>query len=91
MGHTIYYNTKIPKWKEFTRLIARVCEGLGYEVELHMEEVVVYPTCSQVEPLRIKKNGEGFAKTNLIEPCHSVYLLVLHSVSSFGSVSVWED
>jgi peptide/nickel transport system ATP-binding protein len=44
-----------------------------------------------VEPLEIRKKGRGFVKTNLIEPCHSLYLLVLHSVSSFGSVEVWED
>ncbi|ACS33266.1 Putative TonB-dependent receptor [Thermococcus gammatolerans EJ3] len=91
MGHTIYYKTSIHRWEEFLSFIGRVCQGLGYEVAPVGESVSVFPTCSLVEPLLIPRSGEGFVKTNLIEPCHSIYLLILHSVSSFGSVSVWED
>ncbi len=91
MGHTIYYETVISKWEEFMRFIERVCMGLGYGIEIQENAVLIFPSCEAVEPLRVERKGEGFAKTNLIEPCHSVYLLMLYSVSSFGSVSVWED
>ena len=91
MGHTIHYKTEILKWEEFAEFVKRVCEGFGCEVELVGGAVIVHPPCGRVEPLRIERIGESFSKTNLIEPCHSVYLLILHSVSSFGSVSVWED
>ncbi|WP_082781405.1 TonB-dependent receptor [Thermococcus peptonophilus] len=91
MGHTIYYNISIQKWYEFTKFINRVCSGIGYQLKEENESLIVFPQKMGVEPLRIKKDGVGFAKTNLIEPEHSIYLLILHSVSSFGSVSVWED
>ncbi|WP_048149999.1 hypothetical protein [Palaeococcus ferrophilus] len=91
MGHTLYYTTRVEKWGEFKEFLQRVCEGVGYFFEVSGECVTVTPDCPLVEPLRIPRDGEGFAKTNLVEPCHSIYLLVLHSVSSFGSVEVWED
>ncbi|MBP1911757.1 TonB-dependent receptor [Thermococcus stetteri] len=91
MGHTIYYNTSIQKWCEFKKFMRKVCEGIGYQLEEENEALTITPTKKGVEALRIEKEGEGFAKTNLIEPEHSIYLLILHSVSSFGSVSVWED
>ncbi|WP_237702102.1 TonB-dependent receptor [Thermococcus sp. AM4] len=69
----------------------RICWGLGYELVSLGEAVRVLPSCPLVEPLFIPRRGEGFTKTNLVEPCHSIYLLILHSASSFGSVSVWED
>ncbi len=91
MGHTIYYKTEVSKWEEFEGFLKRVCMGLGYGVESQGDAVLIFPNCEAVEPLRVERKGEGFAKTNLIEPCHSVYLLMLHSVASFGSVAVWED
>ena len=91
MGHTIYYKTGIDRWEEFKEFLERVCRGLGCGVETQGNAVLIFPNCESVEPLRMERKGEGFAKTNLIEPCHSIYLLVLHSISSFGSVSVWED
>ncbi len=91
MGHTVYYKTDIPKWREFRSFLQRICRGLGYDVEFQGEVAFVFPHCSAVEPLKIPRKGESFVKTNLIEPHHSVYLLILYSISSFGSVSVWED
>lgn len=91
MGHTIYYKIAIHKWKEFREFIERVCRGLDCPVEISEELIVINSQCPLVEPLMIRKNCEGFAKTNLIEPSHSLYLLILYSASSFGSVLVWED
>ncbi|ASJ08417.1 TonB-dependent receptor [Thermococcus siculi] len=91
MGHTVYYRIKVERWGDFRDFLKRICEGLGYTFIDGNDSVLVIPDCSLVEPLEIKKDGEGFSKTNFIEPCHSIYLLILHSVSSFGSVSVWED
>ncbi|NJE62036.1 TonB-dependent receptor [Thermococcus sp. 21S7] len=91
MGHTIYYRISIDGWEEFRDFLEKVCEGLGFRVVGGEDSVIILPECRGVEPLEIKKNGEGFVKTNLVEPCHSIYLLLLHSVSSFGSVELWED
>lgn len=91
MGHTIYYTIRVEMWEEFRTFLRRVCEGIGYSLEASGECVTIIPNCPLVEGLRIPREGEGFAKTNLVEPCHSIYLLILHSVSSFGSVEVWED
>ncbi|CAD5243403.1 TonB-dependent receptor [Thermococcus camini] len=91
MGHTVYYVTRIDRWEEFRGFLGKICEGLGFRLVGGDDYVLILPECYGVEPLKIKKNGEGFVKTNLIEPCHSIYLLVLHSASSFGSVEVWED
>lgn len=91
MGHTIYYKTSIEQWDAFRELIEKICEGLRYDLETSANYVIVIPNCELVEPLKIEKLGEGFAKTNKFEPCHSIYLLILHSVCSFGSVEIWED
>ncbi|NJE45873.1 TonB-dependent receptor [Thermococcus sp. GR7] len=91
MGHTVYYRTRIERWDDFKRFIEGICDGLGYEFVEMGESVLVVSGCLHVEPLQIKREGFGFAKTNLVEPCHSIYLLILHSLSSFGSVEVWED
>ncbi|WP_297089714.1 TonB-dependent receptor [Thermococcus sp.] len=91
MGHTLYYRTRIDRWDGFKGLLETVCEGLGFRVVGGEDSVTVFPECHGVEPLEIMKNGEGFVKTNLIEPCHSIYLLILHSVAFFGSVELWED
>lgn len=91
MGYTIYYKTTVDRWEEFVSFVERVCYGLGYSVEKDEDALIVIPECSLVEPLIIERNGRGFVKTNLIEPCHTIYLLILHSVAAFGSVSVLED
>ncbi|NJF25544.1 TonB-dependent receptor [Thermococcus sp. Bubb.Bath] len=91
MGHTVYYKTSIGRWEAFGAFLRRVCTGLGYGFEASGDSIVITPDCRLVEPLWIEKRGEGFVKTNRIEPCHSIYLLILHSVSAFGSVELWED
>ncbi|WP_099209653.1 TonB-dependent receptor [Thermococcus henrietii] len=91
MGHTLYYTTVVRKWKAFVSLMERVSTGLGYGIEVFDNALVLNPGHPMVEPLRIEKEGQGFAKTNLIEPHHSIYILILHSVSAFGSVELWED
>jgi len=91
LGHTIYYRVNLRKWKEFVAFIKRACSGLELETVTEGNVILIFPNCRGVEPLRIPKVGEGFVKTNLVEPCHSIYTLVLYSISSFGGVSVWED
>ncbi len=91
MGHTIYYHTSIKEWDEFLLFVKRVCAGIGWDVGVTEERAVIEPPCNLTEKLVIEREGEGFVKTNLVEPCHSICLLLLHSVASFGSVSVWED
>lgn len=91
MGHTVYYRTRIEQWDDFRRFIERICEGIGYELIETNDSIIILPECPGVEPLEIKRDGNGFVKTNLVEPCHSIYLLVIHSLSSFGSVEVWGD
>ena len=91
MGYTVYYRARVDKWHEFTVFLEEVCAGLGFRFNAGKDSVVVFPECSGVEPLEIRKNGGGFTKTNLIEPCHSIYMLILHSVAFFGSIELWED
>ncbi|WP_297466324.1 TonB-dependent receptor [Thermococcus sp.] len=91
MGHSIHYKTNIARWNDFEKLVERVAYGIGYEVEVGKNYLVLDPGHPLVEPLIIEKKGIGFAKTNLVEPHHSIYLLVLHSVAFFGSVELWED
>ena len=91
MGHTVYYRTEIAEWNTFIEFMKEVCDGLGLETLVEGDSFTVFPDCLGVEPLEIPKKGEGFAKTNRVEPCHSLYRLILYSLSSFGSVSVWED
>jgi hypothetical protein len=91
MGHTIYYKTSVSHWEGFVKLMRRVASALGYSLFEGKLFVELHPHRPGVEALRIEREGEGFVKTNLIEPEHSLYLLILYSISSFGSVSVWED
>ncbi|NJE54620.1 TonB-dependent receptor [Thermococcus sp. 21S9] len=91
MGHTVYYRTRVDKWERFRDFVERVAEGIGYHVQTTKESLTIDPGHPLVEPLVVEKSGEGFAKTNLVEPHHSIYLLVLHSVAFFGSVELWED
>lgn len=89
MGHTIYYHLELKEPGRAFRFIEKVCRGLNLEYGLLEGEIIV--RCSpNVEPLVIK-NGKGFAKTYGREPCTSLYLLLLLSLSSFGSVELWED
>ncbi len=91
MGHTIYYHTSIKKWGEFSRFVEKICDGIGWNVKITEERAIIEPPCELIEKLVIDREGNGFVKTNLVEPCHSIYLLLLHAAASFGSVSVWED
>jgi len=91
LGHTVYYSIRIKEWDGFKSFIERICHGIGYDFVDNGDSILLIPECRNVEPLEIRIEGEGFVKTNLIEPCHSIYLLILHSVSSFGSVELWED
>jgi len=91
LGHTIYYFTHITDWKKFLDFLALVCAGVGFSLHSEESSVVVSPPCPHVEELKIKRHGAGFVKTNFVEPCHSIYLLMLYAVSSFGSADVWED
>ncbi|WP_048056061.1 hypothetical protein [Pyrococcus sp. ST04] len=89
MGYTVYYKTKIDKWREFIKLIERISGGLGIEIKIRENEVILKG--EDVEELRIKKEGYSSVKTYGREPYTSIYLLILYSISSFGSVEVWED
>ena len=91
MGHTVYYRTEVVEWEGFVKFMEGVCDGLGLETLVEKESITILPGCDGVEPLTIPKRGEGFVKTNLVEPCHSIYMLILRSISSFGSVFIWED
>ncbi len=91
MGHTVYYLLEIVDWDGFRELVERAAKALGFGLEWENGMLLLHPPCRPVEPLRLCKKCSGFVKTNLVEPCHSVYLLVLHSAASFGSVSLWED
>ncbi|AHL23132.1 hypothetical protein [Thermococcus nautili] len=91
MGHTVYYRTRVYRWEMFRRFVERVARGIGYQVKSQGDSLTLDPGHPLVEPLVIEKRGEGFAKTNLVEPHHSIYLLVLHSIAFFGSVELWED
>ncbi|MFA4663087.1 hypothetical protein [Pyrococcus kukulkanii] len=89
MGYTIYYRVRITKWSEFVKFIERICHGLGMELELSNDSVMIKG--ESVESLLIPAKGEGFVKTYGKEPVTSIYLLILYSASAFGSVLVWED
>ncbi len=91
MGHTVYYRVHIERWEDFKVFLEGVCGGVGLGFFDKGDSVLIEPGCPLVEPLELKRMGSGFVKTNLVEPCHSLYLLILHSTSSFGSASVWED
>ncbi|RLF74551.1 hypothetical protein DRN43_04390 [Thermococci archaeon] len=90
MGYTIYYRIKIDNHEKALSFIERVCRGLGMECELEGGGIRIICPSGGVEPLIIK-NGEGFVKTYGREPCTSLYLLLLLSLSAFGSVEVFDD
>ncbi len=91
LGHTIYYKVSIVRWEEFTTFLNRVVAGIGYSIMERKDTITIDPGCASIERLTIPRKGEGFVKTNLREPFHSIYLLILYSASSFGFVLVWED
>lgn len=90
MGYTIYYRLSIRNRKKGYMFIKRVCRGLKLDCEFRGEDIIIKPLSSDVEPLVIK-NGKGFVKTYKREPYTSLYLLLLLSLSAFGSVDVSDD
>ena len=90
MGYTIYYHVKIKEYKKAYAFIERICNGLNLDCRFNEREIIVKPSSKDVEPLVIK-NGRGFVKTYKREPYTSIYLLVLFSLSAFGSVEVSDD
>ncbi len=91
MGHTLYYNYRCEHWNELKEFIGEISSGLGLSLSESNESILVYSPCPKVEPLVIPLRGRGFVKTNKIEPCHSLYKLIIYSLSFFGSLEVWED
>jgi len=91
MGHTIYYRLAIEEWEKAVEFIHRVGEGIGLEVKGGKTLLVVKPQNERIEPLTISRKINGFAKTYGLEPYTSLYLLILYSLSVFGSSEVWED
>ncbi|AEC52834.1 hypothetical protein PNA2_1920 [Pyrococcus sp. NA2] len=73
------------------RFLDRICLGLGFNLEIFDNEVLVDPKVNDVEKLLIPRIGFGCVKTFEKEPITSIYLLILYSLSSFGLVKVWED
>jgi len=90
MGYTIYYHVKIKEYKKACTFIKRICNGLNLDCRFNEREIIINPPSKDVEPLVIK-NGRGFVKTYKREPYTSIYLLVLFSLSAFGSVEVSDD
>ncbi|WP_048053372.1 hypothetical protein [Pyrococcus horikoshii] len=91
MGYSIYYKIEISNWKKMITLINRICDGLGFELIVSHDRVIIDPELGNIESLIIPKKGYGSVKTFGIEPITTIYLLILYSLSSFGSVEVWED
>jgi len=90
MGYTIYYHVKIKEYKKACTFIERICNGLNLDCRFNETEIIIKPPSKEVEPLVIK-NGRGFVKTYKREPYTSIYLLLLLSLSAFGSVEVSDD
>ena len=90
MGYTIYYHVKIKEYKKACTFIERICNGLNLDCRFNEREIIIIPPSKEVEPLVIK-NGSGFVKTYKREPYTSIYLLLLLSLSAFGSVEVSDD
>ena len=90
MGYTIYYYVKIKEYKKACTFIERICNGLNLDCRFNEREIIIKPSSKEVEPLVIK-NGSGFVKTYKREPYTSIYLLLLLSLSAFGSVEVSDD
>jgi len=90
MGYTVYYHVEIKEYKKACTFIERICNGLNLDCKFNEREIIIIPPSKEVEPLVIK-NGRGFVKTYKREPYTSIYLLVLLSLSAFGSVEVSDD
>ena len=90
MGYTIYYRVSIKEHEKACAFVKRICSGLNWDCEVNEEEIIIKPVTEEVEPLIIK-NGRGFVKTYKREPYTSIYLLLLSSLSAFGSVEVSDD
>ncbi|WP_048874621.1 hypothetical protein [Thermococcus litoralis] len=90
MGYTIYYHIHIRKPKKAAEFIEIVCKGLGWDFDVREGEIIIFPPEEKVEPLVIK-DGKGSAKTYKKEPYTTIYLLLLLSLSAFGSVDVSDD
>ncbi|MDK2782427.1 MAG: hypothetical protein PWQ32_16 [Thermococcaceae archaeon] len=90
MGYTLYYHIRLKEPEKAARFIERVCKGLGWDFDAREREIIAFPPEEKVEPLVIK-DGKGFAKTYKKEPYTTIYLLLLFSLSAFGSVDVSDD
>ncbi|WP_175060145.1 hypothetical protein [Thermococcus sp. 2319x1] len=90
MGYTLYYHIRLKEPEKAARFIERVCKGLRWDFNSREGEIIVSPPEEKVEPLVIKE-GKGFTKTYKKEPYTSIYLLLLLSLSAFGSVEVSDD
>ncbi|MCO6041877.1 hypothetical protein [Thermococcus alcaliphilus] len=90
MGHTLYYHIRLKEPEKAARFIERVCKGLRWDFDTREGEIIVFPPEEKVEPLVIK-DGKGFAKTYKEEPYTTIYLLLLFSLSAFGSVDISDD
>ncbi|MCD6373074.1 MAG: TonB-dependent receptor [Thermococcus sp.] len=91
MGHTLYYKYACGRWEDLKKFLREISEGLSLEVSEEEELVIINSPHPGVEALIIRKSGEEFVKTNKIEPYHSLYRLIIHSLAFFGSLEVWED
>ena len=90
MGYTIYYHINLKEPEKAYAFIERICNGLNLDCRFNKREIIIKPSSKEVEPLVIK-NGRGFVKTYKREPYTSIYLLLLLSLSAFGSVEVSDD
>jgi len=91
MGYTIYYRVVLVDEKNALRVLKEVCTGLGLQIEKKDSAIVITPGCTDVEPLIIKTGELSFSKTYKKEPYTSLYKLILLSLSSFGSVELFDD
>ncbi|WP_297549051.1 hypothetical protein [Thermococcus sp.] len=62
MGHSIHYKTNIARWKDFEKLVERIAYGIGYEVEVGKNYLVLDPGHPLVEPLIIEKKRDGLCQ-----------------------------
>jgi len=91
VGYTIYFKTEISRWNELKEFLVKTCHGIGFYVKVQKDSIIINPGFSKVEPLIIMKKGSNAVKTYGLEPYTSLYKLILYSLSSFGSVEIFED
>lgn len=91
MGYTIYYRVVLVNEEKALRVLEEVCTGLGLQIEKKGSAIVITPECTCIEPLIIKSGEWSFSKTYKKEPYTSLYKLILLSLSSFGSVELFDD